>query len=135
MAIRHPCWPWPHVSCVKCPHSSHEVYHVSCTDISCTRIIVPEPRRPVCSVISVETITAISNAKLELKYSSEHVESQLEASNLPGLIADLLNVVRWVNTAYKAMVGHVTAFGTEHSRRMLAWQFDIHAGLGLTCPA
>ncbi|KAH7439450.1 hypothetical protein KP509_04G061300 [Ceratopteris richardii] len=165
------------------------------TDISCTRIIVPEPRRPVCSVISVETITAISNAKLELKYSSEHVESQLEASNLPGLIADLLNVVRWVNTAYKAMVGQpecpwlmstvhscsptiagavllssnvdiptsassfsgkvnvkwtrrssghrtsmtlpcdVTAFGTEHSRRMLGWQIDIHAGLGLTCPA
>ncbi|KAH7439453.1 hypothetical protein KP509_04G061600 [Ceratopteris richardii] len=146
-------------------------------------------------LISVETITAISNAKLELKYSSEHVESQLEASNLPGLIADLLNVVRWVNTAYKAMVGQpecpwlmstvhswsptiagvvllssnvdnptsassfsgrvnvkwtrrssghrtsmtlqcdVTACGTEHSRRMLASQFDIHAGLGLTCPA
>ncbi|KAH7439454.1 hypothetical protein KP509_04G061700 [Ceratopteris richardii] len=163
--------------------------------ISGTRIIVPEPRRPACSVISVETTTAISNAELELKYSSEHVESQLEASNLPGLIADLLNVVRWVNTAYKAMVGQpecpwltstvhscsptiagavllssnvdiptsassfsgrvnvkwtrrssghptsmtlpcdVTAFGTEHSRRMLAWQFDIHAGLGLTCPA
>ncbi|KAH7439445.1 hypothetical protein KP509_04G060800 [Ceratopteris richardii] len=165
------------------------------TDIGCSRIIVPEPRRPVCSTISVESITGISNAKDELKYSSEHVESQLEESNLPGLIADVLNVVRGVNTAYKAMVGQpecpwlmstvhscsptiagavllssnvdiptsassfsgrvnvqwtrrnsgqrtsmtlpcdVTAFEADDSGRMLAWQFDIHAGLGLTCPA
>ncbi|KAH7439451.1 hypothetical protein KP509_04G061400 [Ceratopteris richardii] len=158
-------------------------------------LISSNTNQPCTSIACLERIYDACLEPLELKYSSEHVESQLEASNLPGLIADLLNVVRWVNTAYKAMVGQpecpwlmstvhscsltiagavllssnvdnptsassfsgrvnvkwtrrssghrtsmtlqcgVTASGTEHSRRMLAWQFDIHAGLGLTCPA
>ncbi|KAH7426436.1 hypothetical protein KP509_10G001800 [Ceratopteris richardii] len=69
-----------------------------------SKVIIPQPIRLVDSVISVESITDVQNGNVG-SVSLEHAKRQLEESNLPALITDSLNVVRWVNTAYKAMVG------------------------------
>ncbi|CAA7018821.1 unnamed protein product [Microthlaspi erraticum] len=73
-----------------------------------SRVIAPQPIRPVCSKINVVCINPLSNAPPPShfrKKSSEDVEEEVESDELPAIISDSNNRVRLVNSAYKEMMG------------------------------
>ncbi|MCO5574154.1 hypothetical protein L7F22_027934 [Adiantum nelumboides] len=68
------------------------------------RVITPQPVRLVGSVVSVESLAEIQNGNA-MAASLELVKKRSEECEMPGFITDMSNVVRWVNSAYKVMVG------------------------------
>ncbi|MCO5561185.1 hypothetical protein L7F22_014806 [Adiantum nelumboides] len=68
------------------------------------RVITPQPVRLVGSMVSVESLAEIQNGNV-VAASLELVKKQSEEGKMPGFITDTSNVVRWVNSAYKVMVG------------------------------
>lgn len=69
-----------------------------------SRVITPQPVRLVGSVVSLESITEFQNRGIS-DCSLELVKKQMDEESLPGFITDEAKVVRWVNTAYKTMIG------------------------------
>eukprot|EP00249_Psilotum_nudum_P006930 c20165_g2_i1 orf=359-2527(-) len=68
-------------------------------------VIMPQPKRLVGSTVSLERVTEAVHSNTYPWHSLAAIEAQLEKSNLPGFITDSSNRVRWVNSAYKQMVG------------------------------
>lgn len=68
-------------------------------------VIVPQPIRLVGSTVSLESITDIQREASRVSESLELVKKQLEDGSSPAFITDSSNLVRWVNMAYKQMVG------------------------------
>lgn len=73
-----------------------------------SRVIMPQPLRPVGSSVVVECITD-THLQEEMNTASmmsmEEVEEQLESKTSPCLISDSQKTVRWSNSAYRQMVG------------------------------
>lgn len=73
-----------------------------------SRVISPQPVRPVCSKINVAYINPQTNpspASQTSKKSPKEVEEEVESDDLPTVITDSNNRVRLVNSAYKEMMG------------------------------
>ncbi|KAL2642979.1 hypothetical protein R1flu_010566 [Riccia fluitans] len=68
-------------------------------------VIAPQPIRPVGSTLTVSTITRNNLVASPVTDSLECVKEQLEASAMPAIITDYRDRVRFVNSAYKQMVG------------------------------
>eukprot|EP00249_Psilotum_nudum_P012424 c23778_g1_i2 orf=275-2401(-) len=68
-------------------------------------VIMPQPKRLVGSTVSLQSVTEVHSHTHPLSDSLEIIEAQLEESSMPAFISSWSNRVRWVNTAYKQMVG------------------------------
>ncbi|BBN02724.1 hypothetical protein MPTK1_2g17570 [Marchantia polymorpha subsp. ruderalis] len=68
-------------------------------------VIAPQPIRPVGSTLTVLNITRISAAAIPLVENLEYVKEQLESISMPAIITDYRDRVRYMNAAYKQMVG------------------------------
>lgn len=86
------------------PHGHGVSKHVSSSPLHAPKVITPQPIRLVGSMVSLESVSETQNGDA-LIGTLELVKQQLEEGNLPGFITDASNVVRWVNSAYKVMVG------------------------------
>ncbi|KAL0698802.1 hypothetical protein Bca4012_054924 [Brassica carinata] len=78
------------------------------TTTTTSRVIAPQPIRPVSSKINVTCINPLSNASLPSqisKKSPQEVEEDVESDVLPAIISNSNNKVRLVNSAYKEMMG------------------------------
>ncbi|KAJ0247485.1 Uncharacterized protein HA466_0159370 [Hirschfeldia incana] len=78
------------------------------TTTATSRVLTPQPIRPVCSRINVACINPLSNPSLPsqiTKKSPQEVEEEVESDALPAIISDSNNKVRLVNSAYKEMMG------------------------------
>ncbi|CAN7133667.1 unnamed protein product, partial [Brassica rapa subsp. narinosa] len=75
------------------------------TAAEASRVITPQPIRPVCSRINVACINPLSNPSQISKKSPQEVEEEVESDVLPAIISDSNNKVRLVNSAYKEMMG------------------------------
>ncbi|KAJ4879833.1 Uncharacterized protein Rs2_36887 [Raphanus sativus] len=78
------------------------------TTSATSRVIAPQPIRPVSSRINVTCISPLSNPSLPSqisKKSPQEVEEEVESDVLPAIISDSNNKVRLVNSAYKEMMG------------------------------
>ncbi|XP_042509270.1 uncharacterized protein LOC122084915 [Macadamia integrifolia] len=78
----------------------------------CSKVIVPQPVRPIGSSISVGCISedpSSSSSTLRAMRGApkrpEEVEEEVESESLPAVISDSNNRVRVANSAYKKMVG------------------------------
>jgi hypothetical protein len=70
------------------------------------RVVTPQPLRPVGSTIRFEYITPLaSDASLAVKGSFELIKRQFDRWATPVILTDLKNRARWVNAAYKKLVG------------------------------
>ncbi|VVB15464.1 unnamed protein product [Arabis nemorensis] len=69
-----------------------------------SRVIAPQPIRPVCSRINVTCINPSTPSQISKK-SPEEVEEEVESDDLPAVISDSNNRVRLVNSKYKEMMG------------------------------
>ncbi|CAK9860735.1 unnamed protein product [Sphagnum jensenii] len=69
------------------------------------KVIAPQPIRAVGSTIFLECITKVNQLASPMLGTVEAFQDQLEKLLLPTVITDLRHRVRWVNTAYKQMVG------------------------------
>jgi hypothetical protein len=70
------------------------------------RVVTPQPLRPVGSTIRFENITPLaSDASLAVKGSFELIKRQFDRWATPVILTDLKNRARWVNAAYKKLVG------------------------------
>jgi hypothetical protein len=69
------------------------------------KVIAPQPIRAVGSTIFLECITKVNQLASPMLGTVEAFQDQLEKLLLPTVITDLRYRVRWVNTAYKQMVG------------------------------
>ncbi|KAJ0025100.1 hypothetical protein Pint_08634 [Pistacia integerrima] len=74
---------------------------------SITKIIAPQPVRPVGSSISVGYISEDPSLTpaVQVPKKPEEVEEEMESEVLPAVISDSNNKVRMANSAYKEMVG------------------------------
>ncbi|XP_068665020.1 uncharacterized protein [Aristolochia californica] len=70
-------------------------------------VTVPQPVRPLWSCVTVESVTDT----WELGGSDEEKRWRLEADTCPAFMTDAWNCVRWVNDAYKRMVGQTGRAG------------------------
>lgn len=68
-------------------------------------VIMPQPIRLIGSTVSLVSITDLQSQTSPLPDTLDLVKKQLEAEASPAFISDSSNLVRWVNTAYKQMVG------------------------------
>lgn len=68
-------------------------------------VIMPQPIRLIGSTVSLVSITDLQSQSSPLPDTLELVKKQLEEEASPSFISDSNNLVRWVNTAYKQMVG------------------------------
>eukprot|EP00249_Psilotum_nudum_P006929 c20165_g1_i1 orf=176-2293(-) len=68
-------------------------------------VIMPNPKRLVGSTVSLVGVTEALHSNDSPSTSLAAIEAQLEESILPSFITDSSNRVRWVNSAYKQMVG------------------------------
>ena len=75
------------------------------TAAAASRVITPQPIRPVCSRINVACINPLSNPSQISKKSPQEVEEEVESDVLPAIISDSNNKVKLVNSAYKEMMG------------------------------
>ncbi|GAQ84990.1 hypothetical protein KFL_002150250 [Klebsormidium nitens] len=70
------------------------------------RVVTPRPLRPAGSTIRFEDIEPLaSNASLAVKGSFELIKRQFDRWSSPVILTDLKNRARWVNAAYKKLVG------------------------------
>lgn len=70
------------------------------------RVVTPQPLRPAGSTIRFEDIEPLaSNASLAVKGSFELIKRQFDRWSSPVILTDLKNRARWVNAAYKKLVG------------------------------
>ncbi|KFK28109.1 hypothetical protein AALP_AA8G473800 [Arabis alpina] len=74
------------------------------TTTTTSRVIAPQPIRPVCSRINVACINPSTQSQISKK-SPEEVEEEVESDDLPAMISDSNNKVRLVNSKYKEMMG------------------------------
>jgi len=70
-----------------------------------TKVIAPQPLRAVGSTITVQTIDTLNPNAAPLTESYEFVQESLNKGDMPSVITDHRFRVRWVNTAYKRLVG------------------------------
>ncbi|VYS47317.1 unnamed protein product [Arabidopsis thaliana] len=78
------------------------------TTATTSRVISPQPIRPVCSKINVAYINPLTNPSppsQTSKKSPREVEEDVESDDLPSVITDSNSRVRLVNSAYKEMMG------------------------------
>lgn len=78
------------------------------TSTTTSRVISPQPIRPVCSKINVAYINPLTNPSplpQTSKKSPREVEEEVETDDLPSVITDSNSRVRLVNSAYKEMMG------------------------------
>ncbi|KAL1209403.1 hypothetical protein V5N11_020725 [Cardamine amara subsp. amara] len=75
------------------------------TTTTTSKVISPQPIRPVCSRINVACIYPLTYPSQIIKKSPKEVEEEVESEDLPSLISDSNNRVRLVNSAYKEMLG------------------------------
>ncbi|KAL3696353.1 hypothetical protein R1sor_010429 [Riccia sorocarpa] len=68
-------------------------------------VIAPQPIRPVGSTLTVSSITRSNLAGPPITDSLESVKEQLEGTPMPAIVTDYRSRVRYVNSAYKQMVG------------------------------
>lgn len=69
------------------------------------KVIAPQPLRAVGSTITVQSIDTLNPNAAPLPGSYEVVQESLNKGDMPSVITDLRFRVRWVNTAYKRLVG------------------------------
>lgn len=69
------------------------------------KVIAPQPLRAVGSTITVQSIDTMNPNAYPLAESYETVQESLNKGEMPSVITDLRFRVRWVNTAYKRLVG------------------------------
>lgn len=69
------------------------------------KLIAPQPLRAVGSTITVQAIDTVNPNASPLGESVEYVQESLNQGDLPSVITDRRFRVRWVNTAYKRLVG------------------------------
>lgn len=69
------------------------------------KVIAPQPLRVVGSTITVQSIDTMNPNAYPLAESYETVQESLNKGEMPSVITDLRFRVRWVNTAYKRLVG------------------------------
>lgn len=69
------------------------------------KVIAPQPLRAVGSTITVQTIDSLNPNASPWTESYEAVQESLNKGDMPSVITDLRFRVRWVNTAYKRLVG------------------------------
>lgn len=69
------------------------------------KVIAPQPLRAVGSTITVQTVDTLNPNAAPLTESYDSVQERLNKGDMPSVITDLRFRVRWVNTAYKRLVG------------------------------
>lgn len=95
--------------------------HISSSEGQQAKVIAPQPLRAVGSTITVQTIDTLNPNAAPLTDSYESVQESLNKGDMPSVITDLRFRVRWVNTAYKRLVGQpkcswlATTVGDEES--------------------
>lgn len=68
-------------------------------------VIAPQPVRAVGSTITVESVDYLDPHAAAFTEGVESVRESLDKGDMPSVITDLSFRVRWVNTAYKRLVG------------------------------
>lgn len=68
-------------------------------------MIAPQPVRAVGSTIYLESISSSDVHAASLGETLELAQERLEKGDMPSVITDIRHRVRWVNTAYKRMLG------------------------------
>lgn len=69
------------------------------------KVIAPQAVRPVGSTITLQTVVRSDPHVAAQTESFESVQERLERGDMPSMITDSRDRVRWVNSAYKRMVG------------------------------
>lgn len=69
------------------------------------KVIAPQPLRAVGSTIIVQNIVMVDPHATPLSDGFESVQENLDKGDMPSVITDLNFRVRWVNIAYKRLVG------------------------------
>ncbi|KAG0553698.1 hypothetical protein KC19_12G032200 [Ceratodon purpureus] len=69
------------------------------------KVLAPQPVRAVGSTITVQTIVTVDPHSAPLTDGLKYVQESLEKGHMPSVLTDLKFRVRWVNTAYKRLVG------------------------------
>ncbi|KAG0562047.1 hypothetical protein KC19_9G113300 [Ceratodon purpureus] len=69
------------------------------------KVIAPQPVRAIGSTIKVQSIVTVDPHAAPLTDGFESVQESLDKGDMPSVITDLKFRVRWVNTAYKRLVG------------------------------
>ncbi|XP_043704034.1 uncharacterized protein LOC122654119 isoform X2 [Telopea speciosissima] len=82
-------------------------------------VVMPQPVRPVGSLVTVERVTeGYVDGEEGLGYTDEERRKNLERDTCPGFISDGVNRVEWTNEAYRKMIGE----GDEREMR----EGDLH---------
>lgn len=69
------------------------------------KVIAPQPLRAVGSTITVQSIVTMDPHAAALAEGFDSVQESLDKGDMPAVITDLKFRVKWVNTAYKRLVG------------------------------
>ncbi|XP_024389040.1 uncharacterized protein [Physcomitrium patens] len=69
------------------------------------KVIAPQPVRAVGSTITVQTIVSFDRHSVPLTETFQDVQERLDKGDMPYVVTDLKFRVKWVNTAYKRLVG------------------------------
>ncbi|XP_043723546.1 uncharacterized protein LOC122670655 [Telopea speciosissima] len=93
-----------------------------------SKVVMPQPVRPVGSLVTVERVTEVYVDGEDLGSTDEERKKNLKRDTCPGFISNGLNMVEWTNEAYKRMIGE------GESRPEMVWLVTKER-LPLTCPA
>ncbi|XP_024381298.1 uncharacterized protein [Physcomitrium patens] len=73
-------------------------------------VIAPQPVRAVGSTITVQTIVSLDRHSVPLTEPFQDVQERLDKADKPSVVTDSRFRVKWVNTAYKRLVGQPKLF-------------------------
>ena len=68
-------------------------------------VLAPQPVRAVGSTITVHNVVTLDPHSTPLTEPFESVQERLDKAEMPSVLTDLKFRVRWVNSAYKRLVG------------------------------
>jgi hypothetical protein len=73
--------------------------------VKVAKVIAPQALRAVGSTITVQSVVTVDPHAAPLTDGVESVQENLDEGDMPSVITDLKFRVRWVNSAYKRLVG------------------------------